>query len=122
MLFSPQRFTHRGAGGCFCYRVKVAIDIVGGAHIAISEPFPKKIHGHALGEERRGSGVAQIVEADLLQVMIFQKLPEMSGYEVGTVELPASINFFNKKKLLHWRVNRTVIAAYSFLRRLQLFI
>ena len=48
----------------------MAIDIRRGAHIAMSEPFLDLLHGHALGEEHRGAGVAKIVEADLLQVML----------------------------------------------------
>ena len=48
---SPQRFTHRGAGVCFCYRVKVAVDIRRGAHIAMSEPFLDLPYRHALGKQ-----------------------------------------------------------------------
>ncbi len=39
MLSSPQRLTHRGAGFGFAYSIKVAVDISGGAHIAVTEPF-----------------------------------------------------------------------------------
>ena len=72
MPFSPQRFTHRGAGVRFCYGIEVAIDIRRGAHVAMSESFPVLLHGHALGEEHRGAGVAKIVEAYFLQVMLLQ--------------------------------------------------
>ena len=70
MLSSPQRFTHRGARVCLCHGIEVAVDIGGGAHIAMSEPFLDLLHRHALCEEHRGTGVAKIVEADLLQVML----------------------------------------------------
>ena len=79
----PQRFTHRCTRVCFRHSIKVAIDIRRGAHIAMSEPFLDLLHRYALGEEHRGAGVAQIVEADFLQIMLFQKLPEVSGDEVG---------------------------------------
>ena len=65
-----QRFTHRRAGVRFGDGIEVAVDIRRGAHIAMSEPFLDLLHGHALGEEHRGAGVAKIVETDLLQVML----------------------------------------------------
>ena len=51
---------------------RVSVDIHRGAHIAMSEPFLDLLHWHALGEEYRGAGVAKIVEADLLQVMLLK--------------------------------------------------
>ena len=69
MLFSPQRFTHRGAGVRFGDGIEVAVDVGGGAHVAMSEPFLDLLNWNALGEEHRGAGVAQVVEADLLQVI-----------------------------------------------------
>ena len=67
---SPQRFTHRGAGVRFRYGIEVAVDVGGGAHIAMSEPFLDLFHWNALGKEHRSAGVAKIVEADLLQIML----------------------------------------------------
>ena len=90
--FLSQRFTHRRAGVCLGHGIEVAIDIGGCAHIAMSEPFLDLLHGHALCEEHRGAGVAKIVEADLLQVMLFQKLPEVSGDKVGIVQLAECIH------------------------------
>ena len=37
--FSPQRFTHRRAGVCLCHGIEVAVDILRGPHVAMSEPF-----------------------------------------------------------------------------------
>ena len=71
----------------------MAINICGGAHIAMSEPFLDLLHGHALCEEHRGAGVAKIVEADLLQIMLLQQLPEVSGDEVGIVQLAECVTF-----------------------------
>lgn len=42
-----------------------------------TEPFLVLLHGHALGEEHRGAVVAQVVEAYLLQLMLFQQLSEV---------------------------------------------
>ena len=88
--FLPQRFTHCRAGVCFRHGIEVAIDIGGGTHIAMSEPFLDLLHWHTLGEKHRGAGVAQIVESDLLQVMFLQKLSEVSGDEVG-IEQPLEL-------------------------------
>ena len=79
---SPQRFTHRCAGICLDYGIEVAVDICRGAHAAMSEPFLDLLHGHALCKEYRGAGVAQIAEADFLQIMLLKKLPKVSGDEV----------------------------------------
>ena len=84
--YSPQCFTHRRTRVCLGDGIEVAIDIRRSAHIAMSEPFLDLHHRYALGEEHRGAGVAQIVEADLLQVMLLQQLSEVSGDEVGIVE------------------------------------
>jgi len=73
MLFSPQRFAHRRAGICFRHGIKVAVDIGGCAHVAMSEPFLDLLHGHALCKEHRCAGVAQIVEADLHQLSLSLK-------------------------------------------------
>ena len=62
-------------------------DIHSGTHIAMSEPFLNLLQGHALCKKHRGAGVAQIVESDLLQVMLLQKLSKVSGDEVGIVKL-----------------------------------
>ena len=70
----------------------MAVNIRRRAHIAMSEPFLDLLHRYALGEEHRGAGMAKIVEADLLQVMLLQQLSEVSGDEVGIVELAECIH------------------------------
>ena len=86
MPFSPQRFTHRGACFCLGYGIEVAVDVGGRTHIAVSEPFLNLLHRYALGEQHRGAGVTQVVEAYLLQLMLLQEISEVSCYEVGIVE------------------------------------
>ena len=68
LIFSglSQRFTHRGAGFGFAYGIKVAVDVGGGAHITMPEPFLDLLHRHALGKQYRCTGVAQVVEAYFL--------------------------------------------------------
>ena len=90
--YSPQRFTHCRSRICLGDGIEVAIDIRRGAHIAMSEPFLDLLHGDSLCEEHRGAGVPQVVEAYLLQLMLFQKLSEVFGDKVGIVEFPESIH------------------------------
>ena len=92
MLFSPQRFTYCRAGVCFRHGIKVAVDVGGSAHIAMSEPFLDLLHGNALGKKYRGAGMAKVVEADLLQIMLLQELSEVSGDEVGIIQPPEGIH------------------------------
>ena len=49
--FSPQRLTHRGAGVCLAHRIEVAIDVGGGAHIAMPQPFLYLLHRYTLGKK-----------------------------------------------------------------------
>ena len=74
MLFSPQRLTHCRSRVRLCHGIEVAVDVGRGAHVTMSEPFLDLFHGHALREKHQGAGVAKIVEADLLQVMLLQQL------------------------------------------------
>ena len=83
MLSLPQRLTHRGTGVCFRHGIEVAIDVGDGARIAVSEPFPNLLHRYALVREAPGRRRAQVVEADLLQLMLLQMLSRVPGYEVG---------------------------------------
>ncbi len=92
MPFSPQRFTHRSTCVCLADGIEVAVDVGGGAHVAVTEPFLNLFHRHALCKEHRGAGMAQVVEADLLQFMLLQKLSEVLGDEVGIVELSECIH------------------------------
>ena len=89
---SHQRLTHCRACVRFGHGIEVAVNISGGAHIAMPQPFPDLLHWHVLGKKHRGAGVAKIVEADLLQVMLIQKLSEVSGDEVGNVQLTECIH------------------------------
>lgn len=91
ILFSPQRLTHCRAGVRFGHGIEVTINICGCAHIAMPQPFLDLLHWHALCKEHRGAGVAQVVEADLLQVVLLQKLSEVLRDKIGIVELAEGI-------------------------------
>ena len=47
MLLS-QRFTHRRTRVCLGDGIEVAVDVGGGAHVAMSEPFLDLLHRYAL--------------------------------------------------------------------------
>ena len=58
----------------------------------MSEPFLDLLHWHALCEEHRGAGVAKIVETDLLQIILLQKLSEVLRDKIGIVELAECVH------------------------------
>lgn len=52
--------------GCGLTRaIHVAVDVGGGAHIAVTEPDLDLLHLHAPCKQERGAGMSQVVEADL---------------------------------------------------------
>ena len=51
----------------------MAVAIRRGRHVAVSKPLLDQLHGHALRDEERGTRMPQIVEADLLQIVLFRK-------------------------------------------------
>ena len=79
-FYSPHRFTNRCSRIRFGDGIKVAVDIGGGAHIAISEPFPEPLHRHALCKKYRGAEEAKIMEADTLQIILFRNYFQIRDY------------------------------------------
>ncbi len=84
--------SHLGTGICFRHGIKVAINICGGTHATMPEPFVNLLHGHALSDQDRCAKVAQAVEGYLLQVMLLRQLPEVSDDEGGIVQLAEGIH------------------------------
>ena len=65
LLSLPQCFVngHRtleGAGGVY-----VAVNVRGGGDVAVAKPLLDQLHLHALRDQERRAGVAQIVEAEV---------------------------------------------------------
>ena len=51
----------------------MAVDIRRRAHIAVPQPFLNLLHRHALRQQHRRARVSEVVEADLLQIVLFRK-------------------------------------------------
>ncbi len=56
----------------FALRVKVGIDIARRTYIGMPEPFLDHLHRHLFRQQKRGAGMAKVVEADLFQVMLLK--------------------------------------------------
>lgn len=72
--------------------IQVSIDVCGGCEGAVAKPDLDLLHGNALPQEKAGAGVPEIVEADLLQAVLFKKLSKMLGHIVGAEELAGLVN------------------------------
>ena len=53
----------------------------------MAQPFLNLLHGHPLFQQQAGTGVAQIVEADMSQAMCFQELSKALGNCIGQDEI-----------------------------------
>ena len=50
----------------------MAIDVCRGGDVAVAKPLLDQLHLHALRYKERSAGVAQIVEADVLEAVLLQ--------------------------------------------------
>ena len=71
------------AGFAFGVGIEVRINICCGAHIAVSEPHLNDLHIDILCNQERRAGVAQVVESDRSQSVLFQHLGKPRGDIVG---------------------------------------
>ena len=52
--------------------IEVGVDVACGGNVAVPEPLLNILQRHAVGIKQSRAGMAQIVEADLLQVMLLK--------------------------------------------------
>ena len=50
----------------------MAINVRRGGDVAMSQPLLDQLHLHALRDKERGAGVAQVVEANVLEIILPQ--------------------------------------------------
>ena len=50
----------------------MAVDVRRGGNVAVAQPLLDQLHLHALCDKERRAGVAQIVEADVLESVLLQ--------------------------------------------------
>ena len=63
--------------------VKICRYVVGG----VSEPLLDLLHGNSACQKQAGTGMAQVMEADLFEVMLFDHMSEMVGNIVGGYQI-----------------------------------
>ena len=61
----------------FALRVQVGIDIARRTYIGMPEPFLDHLHRHFFGQQKRGAGVPEFVEADMPESVILQQKREV---------------------------------------------
>ena len=61
----------------------MGINIAGGADIAVPQPLLNFLQAHAVGVKQACAAVAQVVEADALHLVCYQKIREMLAQEIG---------------------------------------
>ena len=61
----------------------MGINIAGGADIAVPQPLLDFLQAHAVGVKQACAAVAQVVEADTLHLVCYQKIWEMLAQEIG---------------------------------------
>ena len=61
----------------------MGINVAGGADIAVPQPLLNLLQAHAVGIEQTGTTMAQIVKADTLHLVCYQKIWEMLAQEIG---------------------------------------
>ena len=122
IFLSPQRLTHRRAGIRLTHRIQMAINIRRRAHIRVPQPFLDLLHRHALGKQHRRARVPEIVEADLFQLELFQKLTEVVRDKVGIVQPTEGIHADVVGVFLRVRRAHRLLHPLLFLSVLQQFL
>ena len=63
--------------------IKVCVDVGRGGKVAVAQPFLNLLHGNAVGQQKAGAGVAQVVQTDDAQVVLLEDAPEAVRQCVG---------------------------------------
>ena len=61
----------------------MAVDVRRGGNVAVTQPLLDQLHLHALRDKERGAGVAQIVEADVLESVLLQNRGKAIAHVIG---------------------------------------
>ena len=70
----------------------MGVDVHGGADVAVAQPFLDQLGVDAVFQQQGRAAVADVVELDLPQAMLFQHLPEGLRHHVRLVEIPHLIH------------------------------
>ena len=61
----------------------MCINVACCADVTVTEPLLNLLQAHAIGIEQTGTTMAQIVKADTLHLVCYQKIREMLAQEIG---------------------------------------
>ena len=68
-----QRLAHGGGGHVLGSGVQMGVDVHGGADVAVAQPRLDQLQIDAVLQQQRGAAVADLVETDLPQSVLFQQ-------------------------------------------------
>ena len=63
--------------------IQMCINVACCADVTVTEPLLDLLQAHAIGIEQTGAAMAQVVEADTLHLVCYQKIREMLTQKVG---------------------------------------
>ena len=66
----------------------MCINVACCADVTVTKPLLNFLQAHAIGIEQTGTTMAQIVKADTLHLVCYQKIREMLTQQVGPNPLP----------------------------------
>ena len=69
--------------GHFAGEIQMGINVACCADVTVTEPLLNLLQAHAIGIEQTGTTMAQIVKADTLHLVCYQKIREMLTQKVG---------------------------------------
>ena len=87
-LQSRQRLLQAVGDGTLAAYVQMAVDVRGHLDVRVAEPLLHVLQAVALRQQHAGAGVAQVVKADVGQVVLLQQLVEGVAHIVGGVGMP----------------------------------
>ena len=87
-LQSRQRLFQPIGNGTLAPYVQMAVDVCSHLDVRVAQPLLHILQAVALRQQHAGAGVAQVVKADVGQVVLLQKLVEGVTYVVRGVGMP----------------------------------
>ena len=68
-----------------------SLDVRRGGDVAVAKPLLDQLHLHALRDKERCAGVAQVMEADMLEAILLQNRGKAVAHVIGREQLPERI-------------------------------
>lgn len=98
----------------------MAVYVRRGGDIAVAEPLLDQLHLHALCDKERRAGVAQIVEANVLEVVLAQDRGKAVAHVIGREQLAQRVQAHVVRILAAVRVSKhlgALLLLFAFLQK-----